>query len=166
MLGSDTQPWLEGPVSCHTESWGTWLQQEAAKDLSWRSGRRPAERTWLDLYIDVVYGRSHDTVLRLAIKQGKSAMETVQATGIAEIWASIVNKATPEDQNGNKEGHEEGEKAMEDDDLAFELLAPSAEHASGPEIVRASSLDDDKRMIVDNIIENMRTNLRGRPSRS
>ena len=79
---------------------------------------------------------------------------------------TIVSKATPEDQSGDNEDNEQGEnKAMdvEDDGLTFELPMPSTQHASGssiPEIIRASSLEEDKRMLLENIIENMRTNLR------
>ncbi len=86
VLGPESQRWFDGPVATHAESWSSWLKQEEAQDVSWRSGRTPAERAFIELFTEIIFGRSHDTLLKLAIKQGKQPSEALETMCIGDLW--------------------------------------------------------------------------------
>ncbi len=72
-----------------------------------------------------------------------------------------MGKAKPQEANEDDkadEGHD-SKLSPEDDDLMFEVSVPSTGDVPNKTTVRASELADDQRMVVEGIMQNMKTNL-------
>ncbi len=94
VLGPESRAWLDGPVAQHTDGWGAWLKQEEAHDMSWRSRGTPAENVFIEFFTQAIFGRSHDNALNLAINQGKSPAEAINAMGISMLWQECSGGGT------------------------------------------------------------------------
>ena len=72
-----------------------------------------------------------------------------------------MGKAKPQEANEDDkadEGHD-SKLSPEEDDLMFEVSVPSTGDVPNKTTVRASQLADDQRMVVESIMQNMKTNL-------
>jgi hypothetical protein len=107
--------WITNTVAKHTASFATWGVQEDARDLRWRAGRSEAQIVWLNLLIEIVFGKSYDTAIKVSIRNGDGPEDALQSPGISQAMECIEEKFNSEekppedgssDENGRKEEDE------------------------------------------------------------
>ncbi len=167
MFADDTVHWIHNTVCKHMESFATWAEQEATRDLTWRVGRKPSEIMWLNLLIEVVFGSSYDAPLKLAIKSRQNAEETLPA-GLAQAWQPIVETCSKEEESKDKgekvaderDGDEDGNKMEEEQDVQFVVPDKSSKETDATRVVKLSELKEENQLTINTIIRDTRLQLR------
>jgi hypothetical protein len=154
--------WLKGPLACAANTHRSWLLSEDSADKAWRAGLPAWQSKWLALFECVVFGRAYDAVLKLALKSGKGASETLASPGIVEYLDDVKSRRATElgeVQPGDAPAGSAAPSAACSDettaegDIVFTLCVAGRE----PTVVKASQVQDGpRREMLDSIIGSTR----------
>ena len=151
ILNPESADWLT-VVASVAESFKSWFENEESVDKSWRAGRPPSETKFLNLFSEVVFGRTYDHAIKFALRSGKSPDDAMLAQGLAEDLREIEDKRQQEQKlaqpaeaagQGTSSAQDQGQEDPDMDDIAFRL--PPTGDSNEPTVVKASQVQDGAR---------------------
>ena len=157
-LFPDRASWWNITLADYADNFRSWLEAEEQNDKSWRATSSRPEQKLIALFGDVIFGKSHDAVIKLAVKSGKSPQDALAMSGLVELVDEIrakiehdIVRSNPEDASGEPCPA----SAIDDNDIMFTL--PSVCTTTATITVKASSITDPcQRDILDSILHNTR----------
>ena len=148
-----------------TEGFAAFFEASESSDLQWRAGRSASELEWLNLLVQLVFGRLHDFHLRCAIKMGKSPQETLEMPVFQELWQPVEEKFAAEYDEGHADGSStavadanDASMPADEDDVAFVL--PASEEGQESRTVKISQVQCEKRIKLETLVRDARTQLK------
>ena len=119
----DSKDWIMGPVKEATTSHKAWLAIETAGNQSFRAGKKGSESKWLNVLIEVAFGRLYDGPLKLSCKSSRTPDDALTSPGLVEVLDEISAKVALEAGPAEVEEVVPGVNDTEDvdDDVVFML---------------------------------------------
>ena len=95
--------WIHDEVATKTQDFVVWAATERGS-LHWRAGRSPSEIAFLNLLVDIMFKKTYDAPLKIAVRASQSAEEALQKDGIVQAVQAVEEKRAEEkpapEQNG------------------------------------------------------------------
>jgi hypothetical protein len=100
--GSTATPftkWVDQDVAHRMASFQSWMDEERAGDLIWRTSRSASELRWLSLVEEAIFGKTWDTAIRIYVKNSVAAADALNQGALAEELSAInVQRQTEQAQ--------------------------------------------------------------------
>ena len=87
--------WIHDEVATKTQDFVVWADTERGS-LRWRAGRSPAEIAFLNLIVDIMFKKTYDAPLKIAVRASQSAEEALQKDGIVQAVQAVEEKRAEE----------------------------------------------------------------------
>ena len=156
--------WIHDEVATKTQDFVVWAATESGS-LHWRAGRSPSEIAFLNLLVDIMFKKTYDAPIKIALRASQTAEEALQKDGIAQAVQAVEEKRAEEKPAGGDEVHAElpmdEREPGELEELKFTLNVATTDGAAAErQVVNMGDVPDDKRAQLESACANARTHLR------
>ena len=86
---------IHDEVAAKTQDFDVWADTERGS-LHWRAGRSPSEIAFLNLLVDIMFKKTYDAPLKIAVRASQSAEEALQKDGIVQAVQAVEEKRAEE----------------------------------------------------------------------